>query len=306
VAIFPRSAVRALVVALLLGAAGCSHTTTVQVQDAQIAVRVKTALVNDAVLGVHAIEVNVSEGIARLSGSVASDAEVQRAVGLTRSVDGVRDVRSDLVIRGPSSGDAATVTGVEQRESAAPERRFGAVDEEATEPRLLALGVSFRQTRPGIRDLGNSVRLGPLFRLGSGDGLGIAIGFGWFSSDVSADATPLGRVRIRPVLGGLSYTVRRERVSASFALLGGIAFNALSQQDEANGPVFALDVHNSLVSRPGVSLLFDVSRRTAFNLSASYVITRPQFSVLEQGRVQTRTLHADAALLSTGVVYKLF
>jgi hypothetical protein len=70
--------------------------------------------------------------------------------------------------------------------------------------------------------------------------------------------------------------------------------------------VFALDVHNSLVSRPGVSLWFDVSRRTAFNLSASYVITRPQFSVLEQGRVQTRTLHADAALLSTGVVYKLF
>jgi len=275
------------------------------VQDAQIAVRVKTALVNDAVLGVQPIEVSVTDGVARLSGSVASGAQAQRAVAVTRAVDGVRDVRSDLVVSAPST-DTAPVTEEEPRDTGLPARRFGADDEVITEPRVLAVGVSFRQNHPVSEDLGSSIGFGPSFRLGSGSGLGIGIGFGWFATDVSAGSTPLGRVRIRPVLGGLSYTFRRDRVSASLALLAGAASNTLSEQDRSIGPVWALNVRNSVVARPGVSLWFDVSRRAAFNVSANYVITRPRFSVLEDGRVLSRTLHADAVLLSTGVVYKLF
>ncbi|MGQ0734040.1 MAG: BON domain-containing protein, partial [Acidobacteriota bacterium] len=68
---------RLVVLAAACGAiVGCGRAIDPQlITDAQTAVRVKTAIVNDADLGQRAIEVRVSRGVARLTGVVWTAAE---------------------------------------------------------------------------------------------------------------------------------------------------------------------------------------------------------------------------------------
>ena len=296
-----------LLVVLAFGfGGGCSQTISpALLQDAQTAVRVKTALVNDPVLGVRPIEVSVVNGVARLSGSVASDVERQHAVDLARSVDGVRDVRAEVVVRVTAGGDEPGAAGTEIDGTASPDV-LDADELNEAEPRLLAIGISLRHSRPAGGDLDSAVRLGPLFRLGSGRGLGVSLGFGWFGADLSAGSSLAGQVRVRPVMAGLAYTLGDDRLSASLSLVGGRAFNSLSGPQRSEGPAWALDVRDSVAWRPGVSLWLDVSRRTALHLSAGYLMTSPRLTVLDNGLMKTRTLRADTTILNTGMVYKLF
>ena len=92
---------------ILASAAGCSSrsriTTPVasaaQGDEVALAARVKTALLNDATVGKHRIDVHVAGADVRLAGRVATAAERDRAVELARAVPGVRAVTSELVIR---------------------------------------------------------------------------------------------------------------------------------------------------------------------------------------------------------------
>ena len=287
-------------------AAGCSQATALMsARDPQTAMRVKTALVNDPIVGVRPIEVAVVDGVARLSGSVASEAERQRAVEVARAVDGIRNVHSVLVVSTATAGGPLDPEETEAGAAPAPRAEDPGELTDAA-PGLFAVGLSLRQSRPADAGLEPAVRLGPLFRLGSGRGLGVSMGFGWYGADLSAGSSALGHVRIRPVMAGLAYTLGSDRVSASLSMVGGVAVNSLSQQQHSGGPAWALDVGHSLAWRPGASLWLELSRRTALNLSVGRLVTRPRLSVLENGLVQTRTLRGDATMLSTGVVYKLF
>jgi hypothetical protein len=298
---------RAVLVLVVLGGAllpACSHAVNpVVLQDAQTAVRVKTALVNDAVLGVRPIEVSVANGVARLSGKVASEAERQRAADVARSVEGVRQVMLELTVETTIGETAAPLPAAPMPSGPDPlqgdELKVG-------DRRLLAVGLSFRQTYPADRELESSLGVGPLIRVGSGRGLGLDIGFGWFGADLSSGGTPAGRMHVRPVMAGLSYTLGSARISTSWSVVGGRAFNSLSEQSRAPGPVLALEVRDSFAWRPGVSTWIDASRRIAFNVSAHYLVTRPRVTWLDRGRTEERTLRGDAVTISTGVVYKLF
>ena len=253
-----RATARLLVALTVASAAGCSQAISPTVlQDAQIAVRVKTALVNDSVLGVRPIEVGVTRGIARLTGSVASEAEAQRAVQIVRSVAGVRDVLTELVVRATATDSVSPAVGGAPA-AVSPDGVTEADVEEVNGPSLFAIGVGVRQSRPAAEGLHSSASVVPLIRLGSGTGLGVTLGFGWFAADMSSGSLPLARVRIRPVMAGVAYTLGADRLSTSFSLVGGVAFNSLSEQRRAVGPVWALDVGNSLVWRPGVSLWVDL------------------------------------------------
>ena len=100
---FRRVRLGSLLVPLLLGAAaGCgaraAPATSPAVADAQTAVRVRTALVNDAVLGPRAIDVRVRDGIVTLGGTVRLPEEVDLALAVVRTVAGVAHVESELGI----------------------------------------------------------------------------------------------------------------------------------------------------------------------------------------------------------------
>ncbi|MCY4508723.1 MAG: BON domain-containing protein, partial [Acidobacteria bacterium] len=62
-------------------------------RDAQLAVRVKTALVNDVERGTMPIGVVGRAGAVTLRGAVGSAADAERAVALARGVDGVASAR---------------------------------------------------------------------------------------------------------------------------------------------------------------------------------------------------------------------
>jgi len=99
---------RILLVLLVLAGAACasapragvtSGAGPAAIAEAELVARVKTALLNDAVVGVRRIDVQARTDEVRLTGRVASAAERDRAVQIARGTPGVRSVISDLEIR---------------------------------------------------------------------------------------------------------------------------------------------------------------------------------------------------------------
>ena len=95
-----------LILALVVGAAACGSkikatpgATPASLAETQLIARVKTALLNDTIVGLRRIDVHAAGDQIRLTGRVASAAERDRAVQITSGVPGVRSVTSDLEIR---------------------------------------------------------------------------------------------------------------------------------------------------------------------------------------------------------------
>ena len=96
-----------LLVLVLLAVSACAGTrlgvssgvSSQEYAALDLIAKVKTALLNDAVVGARRIDVHAAAGDIILSGRVASEAERDRAVQIARSVDGVTSVSSRLEIR---------------------------------------------------------------------------------------------------------------------------------------------------------------------------------------------------------------
>jgi hyperosmotically inducible protein len=90
----------ALLLSILLPlAAACGPSLAGTGDDLTITTRVKTALLNDREIGGARIDVETLKGVVTLSGTVATAAERDKAVAITRKVTGVRDVQSALKIQ---------------------------------------------------------------------------------------------------------------------------------------------------------------------------------------------------------------
>ena len=289
-------------------ATGCHRPIQVEPQvidDAQLGARVKTALVNDAQLGARIIEVRVTRGVVTLSGFVGSIAESTRAVEIARTVLGVAEVRSLLVIRDPIELGAAA-DALDVVEAAPP---TGVAERNASRRRLFAIGASFNAPHPSDSTLDSGPTVGPLVRLGTGRGLGLAFGFSWFKADLFQGPSPdsQGRITIRPLMAGASYTATdAARWAMSLSLVGGMAVNSITLEESAFRDGVAVEIDNSLAVRPGASLWLDLNSRAAFNVFTGYVITRPVVTFLESGQFTRRALRADTAVFGIGLVYKVF
>jgi hyperosmotically inducible protein len=85
----------------VLGTAGCNRTPS----DAAITGRVKTAISNEAALKGTKVSVSTNEKIVHLSGPVKSRDERAMLIAVARKVDGVKAVKTDLVV--PPQQEAA-------------------------------------------------------------------------------------------------------------------------------------------------------------------------------------------------------
>jgi hyperosmotically inducible periplasmic protein len=85
-----------LLTPLLLAA--CGKTVGDTIDDATVTTRVKTALLNDPVVGGLRIDVDTFKGVVTLSGRVKSKDEEAKAIALARKIGGVTDVKSTLQI----------------------------------------------------------------------------------------------------------------------------------------------------------------------------------------------------------------
>ena len=77
---------------------GCGKTVGQAIDDTTITTRVKTAMLNDPVVGGLRIDVDTFKGAVTLSGPVKSPAERERAITLARRVSGVTDVKDALQV----------------------------------------------------------------------------------------------------------------------------------------------------------------------------------------------------------------
>lgn len=291
--------------ALLFGlalAAGCSTAIDpAAIADAQTGARVKTALINDPDLGGRTIEVRVARGVVELSGRVLTQAEADRAVALARAVAGVIDVRARLQVGGPATLSPAGQSPPGSLADDAPEIQDS--------PGLLAVGGSIGWSTPNAAALKTRVAFSPLIKLGSGRGLGWAVGLDWFQAELQSLAggqDVLTRVKVKPIMVGVGYTVASDRASLSGSVVGGYAWNSLSVTDTGATAGLPVEVGNSLAWRPGVSFWYDLTRRTALNVTAGHVITRLTLTVLEGGRLGTRRARGDTTIVHAGIAYKLF
>ena len=93
-----------VVLALTTSLAGCAvmsgrETVGEYVDDATITTKVKAAMFDDPALKVMQIGVETMQNVVQLSGFVDSEQTKARAGERARSVEGVREVKNDLVVR---------------------------------------------------------------------------------------------------------------------------------------------------------------------------------------------------------------
>lgn len=294
---------RPLIVLLLTlwAGAGCRHLSDpTAIADAQLAARVRTAIVNDPELGLRAVEIEVRQGVVHVAGRVGSPDEAARLESLVRSVPGVAAVELAVQI-----GSAPAPPARSRR----PATGTDALDRPA-DPRLLAVGVSLSRTAPRQRALAPRVALGPLVRIGAARGFTATIDFNWFAANLhgrDGDTSPIARIRFRPVMGGVGYTIRGEHAALTVSLAGGVSFNSLRLAEPVAPPAaLPVQVDPSPVWRPGATVWIEAGRRGAVSAFAGYLVTRPGVAWLEDGRLVHRRLRADTVVVSAGFAYKLF
>lgn len=88
----------------LLVSMGCASTSTREgtgefIDDTVITTKVKAAIINDPTLKATEINVETFKGVVQLSGFVASQADINKAVEVARSVKGVHSVKNDMRVK---------------------------------------------------------------------------------------------------------------------------------------------------------------------------------------------------------------
>lgn len=90
-----------LLVVSLAGCAGSKkyESTGEYIDDSVLTTKVKASILGDSKLKVLQIDVETFKGIVQLSGFVDSPEAAERAVQLTRTVKGVKQVNNSLIVK---------------------------------------------------------------------------------------------------------------------------------------------------------------------------------------------------------------
>ena len=181
-----------------------------------------------------------------------------------------------------------------------------------TEGRV-GVGASVTYVQPSSGEVGSVIGYGPLVRLNPRRGWGPAGAFNWFRADLqnpSGDTGDFARMRIRPLMAGIAYTIGSDRVLTSFSVVAGPSFNSLDFEDEFLDrvpPGASIDIENSFAFRPGMNITFTVAPRAAVVGFAGYLVNQPDILYTDPGGTEFRNRwKADSVVLSVGMVYSIF
>jgi len=174
--------------------------------------------------------------------------------------------------------------------------------------------VSFVQTTDS--EVKSLIGYGLLVRLNPRKGWGAAGGLNWFRADIdnpSGAGGPFARLRVRPLMGGVSYTFGNQPVLVSLSAIGGPSFNDLDFDDDflrslpAGTRTPELDITNSFAFRTGVNVTITLAPRVAIVGFGGYVINRPDVIYRDSNGQEFRNRwKADAVIFSIGAVYSIF
>jgi hypothetical protein len=178
----------------------------------------------------------------------------------------------------------------------------------------VSVGGTVTWVKPTDSEVGTLFGYGPLVRLNPKKGWGLAGGLSWFRTDIDNPngSGSFAKLRVRPLMGGVAYTIGEQPVLISFSVVAGPSFNDLDFEDDflrtlPAGPQPELDIDNSFAVRPGVGVTWTVAPRVAIIGFAGYSFNRPDVIYRDVNGTEFRNRwKADAILLSVGAVYSLF
>jgi hypothetical protein len=158
-----------------------------------------------------------------------------------------------------------------------------------------------------------------LWRFGqSKTGWGWHYGFNWFNTDLSRSIggvdTDLGRLKVRPVMGGYGYTRVIGRTALTAKLMGGYAFSSIQLTPEATdayhnrvgGQSVTVKASQAVVIIPEVTAWYNINKKIGVRLSSGYVIARPTVTVASTAGEDKRRVRADNVTFRVGMVYSIF
>lgn len=177
----------------------------------------------------------------------------------------------------------------------------------------VSVGGSVTFVSPTDEDVENTISIGPLVRLNPRRGWGLAAALNWFRADLrnpAGGAADFARLRVRPLMAGIGYTVGDGRTLVNVSVVAGPSFNSarFTGNFGSGGPgVPVIDAKNSFAIRPGLSMTHTVAPRVGITAFAGYMINRPGITYQDSTRqpFQDRW-NADSLVLSAGVVYSFF
>jgi hypothetical protein len=182
----------------------------------------------------------------------------------------------------------------------------------------LSLGGGVAHYHPTDDSAHDSTGFALVYRFGRSEGWRPAIGFNWFTTrfdaQVGSTKAELGDLRVRPIMGGYGYTVRRGPVSVTGSAIGGVAFNSfeastsarIAYADSLNRVLLDVKASNSLVARTEVVTWYDLNSRFGLMAVVGYIAARPNVTIITDAGSEKRRLTADSLKFQVGVGYSIF
>jgi len=179
------------------------------------------------------------------------------------------------------------------------------------------LGINLTQSLTPDKDLGSHWGVSPVIRntprrLGWGPSFGLSGYRGDIVVPIDGKRATVGEVKIRPLMGGISYSIGGGRARTSFSLVGGYAFSSAKVTAAlASGTTASIDISDSWVIRPNVGLTYALTRRLALVGSIGYVYTNPTITVYasQQGQAPYRasgSFRSDYVNITVGTAISIF
>jgi hypothetical protein len=180
----------------------------------------------------------------------------------------------------------------------------------------IAVGVQFTTDHPSSSNTESPAVPSPFLWFGVSDGIGPTFGLNWLSVDVNRVPVPgvtvNAAVRVRPVMGGVSYTKILGGTALGASAVGGWSFNSLHQigVTSASGAAMSYDVqmNDSFVAKGEVSALQTIAARVKVKASLGYlwVARESDIHVQAAGVDQHVPIPLSNLRVQVGVMYVLF
>ena len=167
-------------------------------------------------------------------------------------------------------------------------------------------------------DANDAWGVGPVFRIGPDrGGWGPAFGLAWFETNLPASVGGVtgdfAQLKVRPVMGGISYTIRRGPWSYDIGVAAGWTFNSAELLPAAEryfesvdaGPV-DVEVSNSFAARPRLRVYYDTSTRVALMGAAGVLFVDPEVTLRSGAQSITFNRNLTSFTLEAGIVFALF
>ena len=176
----------------------------------------------------------------------------------------------------------------------------------------VGVGVAVTQLLPTSDELSPTTGVTPFVRLSPKKGWGISAGLNWSRVDVDGDFAgidgDIGRIRMRPLMGGVGYTFVSGSLYTTLSVVAGPSWNTLSLSAPLRDQFGAEEDTDawSFAVRPGVGVTYGLTSRFGLTGFGGFLVNRPNFKVDTSSGEVEKKFTADAFALSAGIVVTLF